>query len=193
MPITPDWRSATATEKLNRLDRPGFAQEFLRRNREYQAHYRRLARKIAAGAMSEEAALSALARRWGLSFRLRSDPVPDLLAGLLAPRTRSRRRRSRRRARALRRRHRGRYSRSRTRRGREAGRGRPSRHCRGSGRRSPPVVGGRRRARPRPRRPDSSGWRFLRSLGRRLAVPAAPSRRTLRTTAAESRADRPAA
>jgi len=73
MSITPDWRSATAAEVLNSLGRPGFAQEFLRRNEDYQKDYRRMARRVATGAAAGDDATAALARRWGLSFRVRSD------------------------------------------------------------------------------------------------------------------------
>jgi len=41
----PDWRSRTADEELNRLERPGFAWEFLRRNKTYRAAYERMSRQ----------------------------------------------------------------------------------------------------------------------------------------------------
>jgi len=86
MSTMPDWRSATAADTLNRLDRPGFAQEFLRRNHEYQEDYHQMARQVAAGSVSEEAATLALARRWGLSFRVRPNPSGCPCAGTMAPR-----------------------------------------------------------------------------------------------------------
>ena len=86
MSITPDWRSATAADELNRLDRAGFAQEFLRRNLDYQEDYRRMARLVEAGTMSEEAATSALALRWGLSFRVRSSAFGGPCGGAVAAR-----------------------------------------------------------------------------------------------------------
>ena len=39
MPKRPDWRSASAVETLDRLDRAGFAWEFLRRNPRYRNEY----------------------------------------------------------------------------------------------------------------------------------------------------------
>ena len=89
MSTTPDWRSPTAADDLNRLGRTGFAQEFLRRNSDYQQDYDRMARRIAAGAMSEDAATADLTRRWGLSFRLRPKPSGRRGARPVATRTRS--------------------------------------------------------------------------------------------------------
>ena len=62
------WRSSDAIEKLNCLDRPGFALEFLRRNAGYRQDYRRTLRQIARGQADPGNARSELARRWGLSF-----------------------------------------------------------------------------------------------------------------------------
>jgi hypothetical protein len=73
MATTLDWRAATAANEFNKLGRAGFAQEFLRLNDTYQKDYRRMARRVAAGAVSEGAATATLARRWGLTFRLRSE------------------------------------------------------------------------------------------------------------------------
>lgn len=63
------WRSDDAASHLNRLDRPGFAVEFLRRNPAYRREYIRTLRQIARGETDPDEAKSALARRWGLSFR----------------------------------------------------------------------------------------------------------------------------
>lgn len=68
-----DWRSPIPADPPATLGRPEFAAEFLRRNRHYRADYVQMARNIAAGAVSEDAARAALASRWGLSFRLRSN------------------------------------------------------------------------------------------------------------------------
>lgn len=87
MSITPDWRSATAAQALNRLGRPGFAQEFLRRNEDYQRDYRRLARRVVSGAVDEDSASAALARRWGLSFRLRPEASGEPRSCPVEPRT----------------------------------------------------------------------------------------------------------
>jgi len=63
------WRSDDAKMHLSRLDRSGFAVEFLRRNPTYRREYIRTIRQIARGEADPEEAKSALARRWGLSFR----------------------------------------------------------------------------------------------------------------------------
>lgn len=62
------WRSSETTEQLNRLDRPGFAIEFLRRNAGYRTDYTRTLRQIRRGTTDPGDARSDLARRWGLSF-----------------------------------------------------------------------------------------------------------------------------
>ncbi len=71
MPIS-DWRSSDVIEQLNRLDRSGFAIEFLRRNHAYRADYTRIEQLIARGGIDPRAARANLARRWGLRFRPRS-------------------------------------------------------------------------------------------------------------------------
>jgi len=84
MPRTMDWRSPNAADALKELDRSGLAWEFLRRNPEYREDYRRALQRIASGAITEEAAMTEISRRWGLSFRPRSrrasKPPPDDLA-----------------------------------------------------------------------------------------------------------------
>lgn len=87
MSIIPDWRSATAADDLNQLNRPGFAQEFLRRNHDYQEDYHQMARRVATGAVNEDAATLALVHRWGLSFRVRSDSLCGPNSGVVAART----------------------------------------------------------------------------------------------------------
>ena len=67
MPIS-FWRSSETIQQLNRLERPGFAIEFLRRNAGYRRDYARTLRQIARGAIDPDSARSALARRWGLCF-----------------------------------------------------------------------------------------------------------------------------
>jgi len=89
MPTTLDWRATTAAEDFDELGRAGFAQEFLRLNDTYQRDYRRMARRVAGGAVSEGAATAALAHRWGLTFRLRSETFAGRSASLLAARARS--------------------------------------------------------------------------------------------------------
>lgn len=66
---TESWRSPETIDRLNRLDRSGFALEFLRRNAEYQRDYATTHRQIARKIVDAEAARAGLARRWGLRFR----------------------------------------------------------------------------------------------------------------------------
>ena len=58
-----DWRSEYYTKMFERYDRADFAQEFLRRNPSYRRQY--------GAALGKPAALGAVARHWGLVFRLR--------------------------------------------------------------------------------------------------------------------------
>ena len=79
-----DWRLQDAGDALKELDRAGLAWEFLRRNPEYRENYRQALERIASGVITEEAAMTEISRRWGLSFRPRSrrasKPPPDDLA-----------------------------------------------------------------------------------------------------------------
>lgn len=67
---TPFWKSRETLDRLNRLDRPGFAAEFLRRNPAYQNDYRQTQHQLAQGSLDPQAASTKLARRWGLRFCL---------------------------------------------------------------------------------------------------------------------------
>ena len=80
MPKRPDWRSASAVETLDRLDRAGFAWEFLRRNPRYRNEYS----QIRKGAPTATQVAEAVGRRWGLSFRLRSQAGDNSHSGPLA-------------------------------------------------------------------------------------------------------------
>ena len=53
------------------LDKPGFAQEFLRRNPRYRSDYRNVMR-VRRGSTEEQ---EVMARRWGLAFPLRASLV----------------------------------------------------------------------------------------------------------------------
>lgn len=64
MPRRPDWRSPSDYEYLKQLDRAELAWEFLRRNREYQKDFARIVEATNPDAV-------AIAKRWGLCFRLR--------------------------------------------------------------------------------------------------------------------------
>jgi hypothetical protein len=66
---TKSWRSPETIERLNLLDRPGFAAEFLRRNAEYRRDYAETQRQIARKKIDAETARSRLAARWRLRFR----------------------------------------------------------------------------------------------------------------------------
>lgn len=63
------WRSPETIDRLNRLERPGFAVEFLRRNADYRRDFVRTHRQIARASVDAETARAGLARRWGLRFR----------------------------------------------------------------------------------------------------------------------------
>jgi hypothetical protein len=67
------WRSPETIDHLNRLERPGFAVEFLRRNAEYRRDYAQTQRQIARDHVDAEAAHADLGRRWGLQFRPRPE------------------------------------------------------------------------------------------------------------------------
>lgn len=59
-----DWRSPSAYDYLQDLNRPGVAWEFLRRNQEYRADYSDPNFRAALGAATDGPEL-----RWGLRFR----------------------------------------------------------------------------------------------------------------------------
>jgi Family of unknown function (DUF6499) len=80
MPRRRDWRSASAVETLNRLDRGGFAWEFLRRNPGYRREYNQISKEAASAAANREA----VGLRWGLCFRLRSQACIGRRSGRLA-------------------------------------------------------------------------------------------------------------
>lgn len=58
-----------AGELSDALGRADIAAEFLRRNHTYRAEHAQMRERIASGAVAKNAAESAFARRWGLSFR----------------------------------------------------------------------------------------------------------------------------
>lgn len=72
MPDDKGWRSQDATSYLDRVQRAGFAWEFLRRNRRYRGDFEIMSRHVATGTASEMEAALALGQRWGLSFPVRS-------------------------------------------------------------------------------------------------------------------------
>lgn len=63
----PDWRLQTTERALNRLERQGFAWEFLRRNPDYRSDYDRL-RSTPAIRSSASLPQRSAAQKWGLRF-----------------------------------------------------------------------------------------------------------------------------
>ncbi|WP_247356098.1 DUF6499 domain-containing protein [Bradyrhizobium sp. 160] len=63
------WRSPETIERLNRLERPGFALEFLRRNADYRRDFARAQRQITREGTDPKTVRSELARRWRLRCR----------------------------------------------------------------------------------------------------------------------------
>lgn len=57
-----DWRSPESYSKVQNADMAGVAWECLRRNPDYQQHYRALANPL-------DGAPSSFRQKWGLSFR----------------------------------------------------------------------------------------------------------------------------
>ena len=72
MPTPPGRRQRRVGGLSDALGRADIAAEFLRRNRTYRAEYAQMQQRIADGAVAKNAAESAFARRWGLSFRHRA-------------------------------------------------------------------------------------------------------------------------
>ena len=69
MPTPPGRRQRRDGSLFAALGRADLAAEFLRRNRTYRAEHAQMQQRIASGAVAKNAAESAFARRWGLSFR----------------------------------------------------------------------------------------------------------------------------
>lgn len=69
MPTPPGRRQRGADDLSAALGRADLAAEFLRRNRTYRAEHTQMQQRIASGAVAKNAAETAFARRWGLSFR----------------------------------------------------------------------------------------------------------------------------
>lgn len=67
----PDWRLQSTEHALNRLERQGFAWEFLRRNPDYRSDYQRLY-TAPTGRPRDPAHYRSVALQWGLRFPARS-------------------------------------------------------------------------------------------------------------------------
>ena len=89
MPSKPDWRSSTDTNALNRLERPDFAWEFLRRNRNYREDYEQITRQQAAGAQATVIDAAEIARHWGVMFCCQPRDTRTRGEGLVAGGTRA--------------------------------------------------------------------------------------------------------
>lgn len=83
MPNMPDWRSETAP--LIRLERPGFAWEFLRRNRIYISDYERIMRAGNFDKPDVANAAANIARHWGLNCTAGPETPSYPGNGALAP------------------------------------------------------------------------------------------------------------
>lgn len=67
-----DWRSPEIADEFAGHDNADFAQEFLRRNPDYQRDYQQTDDRIASDPTDERKETEGLARRWGMCFPLRS-------------------------------------------------------------------------------------------------------------------------
>ncbi len=79
-----DWRSTAPYDDKRKLDAPGFAFEFLRRNADFVRDHQRLVRLASRNALSRKSR-EAFARRWGLRFRqarTRRQPADDPVDGV---------------------------------------------------------------------------------------------------------------
>ena len=71
------WRSADYAEQFEIHDYADFAQEFLRRNPDYIRDFEQTEERARANPAKAQDEREGLARRWGLSFPLRSDPIGE--------------------------------------------------------------------------------------------------------------------
>jgi hypothetical protein len=86
----PDWRSEEIVRELSRLERHGFAWEFLRRNPEYRDDYARQSGVVEKGSsLGRQTHRSSTAAKWGLHFPARSRSPGQHRSDLLAPRSSS--------------------------------------------------------------------------------------------------------
>ena len=86
MPGESAWRSPAAAEHYAGHDLADFAQEFLRRNPDYQHDFAATEERIAAQPSRADQEREGLAGRWGLSFPLRPKPASIMQSGYLGPR-----------------------------------------------------------------------------------------------------------
>ncbi len=81
MPDDESWRSQDASAYLDRVQRAGFAWEFLRRNPDYREGYEYVSRDATSDTTIALEAALALAQRWGLSFPVRPPATQRPCAG----------------------------------------------------------------------------------------------------------------
>ena len=65
-----DWRSSDAVKHYAEYDCADFAQEFLRRNKDYRREYNEVQTRITDGEVDAQEEMEVLARRWGMMFPL---------------------------------------------------------------------------------------------------------------------------
>lgn len=83
MGLPSKWRSPASAEDFANHDFADFAQEFLRRNPDYQAEYSQVDQSPSKS--DEPNRRDAIANKWGLSFRLRSQHRSPQRTGSVAP------------------------------------------------------------------------------------------------------------
>ncbi|WP_417608914.1 transcriptional regulator domain-containing protein [Parasphingorhabdus sp.] len=71
------WRSADYAERFKTHDHADFAQEFLCRNPDYAREYSQAEQRALDDPAKAQEEREGLARRWGLSFPLRSDQIGE--------------------------------------------------------------------------------------------------------------------
>ncbi|ATW02100.1 DUF6499 domain-containing protein [Sphingorhabdus sp. YGSMI21] len=64
----PDWRSPDVAEHYSRYDNADFAQEFLRRNRDYRRDYQKARDRVESQGYDAKREMESLAKRWGMIF-----------------------------------------------------------------------------------------------------------------------------
>lgn len=85
MGLPSNWRSPTAADEYANHDFADFAQEFLRRNPDYQADYKGISETTSS--TDEPGQREAISNKWGLLFRLQSRPRSARHASPLASRS----------------------------------------------------------------------------------------------------------
>lgn len=64
----PDWRSPDVAKYYAQYDNADFAQEFLRRNKDYRREYSETLRRVSEDELDSVTEMEVLARRWGMMF-----------------------------------------------------------------------------------------------------------------------------